>query len=319
VPVTARLFTVDGNTPADVWAVGMSGGVYHYDGAHWSAINSGVTFNLGGVAHIPGQSDKAIVVGDNNGAAGPALVLTCSLTGCTRDTTVPAVGRLDSVWATSATDYWAVGGSSATNGSILHFTNGTWSANQVAGAVPNTHYHMVQFLSNGEGYAVGESPTPSGPGTIIHYTTTTGWQPVDTGLTFSGPLYGVWFISPQEGWVVGGGAISFAPVILHFHSSTWTAETVTGLPAPTVLNFVSMNADGSGYTVGESGQILYRTAGSTIWHSNYTDPSNGTFYGLWLGAGGITGWAVGDTSPAPGTFSMAHLATPGLWLPVLLR
>ncbi len=323
--VPGPLFAVATNTVNDAWSVGAGGRVNHYNGQGWLSVTSPVTQALESV--YPVAANLALVVGLALPSDNKPAVLTCTPARCTRDTTVPPVGGLDSIWAVSSTDYWAVGGSGNTpgaeSGTILHFTGGAWSPNLATGTAATVHLHNIQMLSATEGWAVGESPTPGGAGTIFHYTGGT-WQPVTTGVAFTGPLYSLWFVSPTEGWVVGG-ELSPTPVILHYRATAtpqWTAETVTSLGAPTTLLwYVNMRADGSGFASGNNGQILYRDPTLGTWASVYSDtrPPLAPFYGVWVAPGATLGWAVGGDEPT-GMGVMARFGTPTTtWLPIVQK
>jgi len=358
-------------------ATGGTAQVYHFDGTSWSAISNTTYLTLEALSLIPGVAGTILVAGDNEGdGTSPGLVETCTVTGlpnvCTRDMGVPAVDGQDEwvsnlygISALSATDYWAVGGGGgytpyAEYGVILHHTSGGWNAVPMTqtvplsqtvpltGTVPSVHYWGVQMLSDGEGYAVGDGGDATAAGTIVHYSPATGrWLPVDTGLTITqtrnmGPLHAVSFISPNEGWVVGGN-LSTRPTILHYNrtaSPQWTMEGVATLPAvvdnQTMLWAVDMLADGSGYAAGNDGQLLYRspisaTLGYTVtWRSVYTDPGPDAghpnyppLYGLSALPDGSMGWAVGGAlNQLPRLLEMTKGAlspVPRQWLPFVSK
>ena len=323
--VHTPLYAVAAAGPNDVWAAGAAGGVYHFNGTAWSAIPGAPAVDLFGVSLVPGQPNTAVVTGSDELPAGtkPSVVLTCTLTTCTRDMTVPNMGSLDTISAVSPTEYWlAGGGQSPASGTILHLKNGVWTggAVPVTGTIPSVQYHYLQMLNADEGYMVGESATTGGPGTLLHYTTATGWQPVNTGLPFTGPLHGVWFISPQEGWAVGGN-LGSTPVILHYLATAtpqWSLEGTAALPVPeTQLWAVYMNPDRSGYAAGNDGQILYRTSTGTTWQSVFTDPTQQPLFGVWTTGGGTEGWAVGGGAAA--VFDRMAPTIHQVWLPIVMR
>jgi hypothetical protein len=139
---------------------------------------------------------------------------------------------------------------------------------------------------------------------------------VDPNVAFSGALHGLWFISAAEGWVVGG-ELSADPVILHYRAGAapqWTRETVTALGAPeTLLSYVNMQPDGSGYAAGNNGQILCRDPTLGTWRSVFTDhrPPQAPFYGIWLAPDGTSGWAVGGAgAPDAGNVRPVRTGSP---------
>jgi hypothetical protein len=322
--VPGPLYAVTTAAVNDAWAVGAAGTVYHYNGQTWLAVSSTVTESLESVYAV--GANTALVVGAASPDDNRPAVLTCTPAGCSQDNTVPPVGSLDSIWAVSPTDYWAAGGGGLPGsefGTIVHFAGG-WSANLATGAAAGVHLHNIQMLSAAEGWAVGDSTTVDGPGTLLHYTSGAGWQGVNTSIAFTGSLRGLWFISATEGWVVGG-PLGPSPVILHYQASAtpqWTREIVTQLGAPeTMLWYVDMRPDGSGYAAGNDGQILARDPTLGTWQSVFTDfrPPQAPFYGVWLAPTGTLGWAVGGVD-GPDTGIFARYSPPAVaWLPLVAR
>jgi hypothetical protein len=98
--VTAALHGVAGSSMSDVWAVGDDGVVLHYTGAGWEASDAGVTAPLWAV-FVPAP-DSVFVVG-NNGTA-----ITFDGTAWSALPT-GVVNNLYAIHGVSATNMWAVG------------------------------------------------------------------------------------------------------------------------------------------------------------------------------------------------------------------
>ncbi len=104
------LLAIWGTAGNDIWAVGKSSNVFHFDGAHWSASRSPVTSALRGVW----ASDRNAywAVGDGGVILyydGASWLWFPS----------PTTANLNSVWGAARNDVWAVGD----NGVVLHFSD----------------------------------------------------------------------------------------------------------------------------------------------------------------------------------------------------
>jgi hypothetical protein len=131
----------------DVFAVGDSGKVLHYDGS-WTTQETGTTALLSGVWGDPASS-AVFAVGDG----GTILYYDGSTWQAqTSGTSKP----LTAVWGASPTNVFAVGGS----GTILHFDGTSWTAQNSGTA---STFHSVWGSSGNSVFAVGDG------GTIAHY------------------------------------------------------------------------------------------------------------------------------------------------------
>jgi hypothetical protein len=245
--------TVTGTNQA--WAVGTAGCpadqsrtlTEHWNGSRWSIVASpdgGVTGNhfstlqavtaispgdvwaVGGQAGIRGQVAVTVPLIEHwNGA---------------RWSIVPApkaaLGVLESVSATSASDVWAVGAGQQNGQSTvaLHFDGSSWKLVTVP-APPGTSGGLsgVKALSPAGAWAVGESfPSTGGNGKILtDHWNGTSWQVVPAppvggpgalsalSSVDAAPGTGVWAVGF---WVTGAAGNS---VVLHWTGTAWTQET----------------------------------------------------------------------------------------------
>ena len=155
------------------------------------------------------------------------------LAGCT-----PAYGPdlsaqtyLYGVATTPSGDAWAVG----ENGTILHFTAGTWR--QVVSPTQADLY-AVTLVSAGEGWAVGLD-VAAGHAVILHLSN--GRWTLVPGIGVPA-LRGITMVSASEGLAVGDGG-----TILHYSGGQWRS-----VPGPSQVNLygVAMASSQEGWAVG---------------------------------------------------------------------
>jgi len=106
--------TAHKETGADLFAVGDTGTILHYEGSQWTIMDSGTYNHLHG---IWGAASNNIFA-----AGGKGTILRYDGTAWTRMNS-GTDQRLFSVWGSSATDVFVVG----TNGTILHYDGMGWS------------------------------------------------------------------------------------------------------------------------------------------------------------------------------------------------
>ena len=113
-------------------------------------------------------------------------------------------GALLSVWGSSATDIWAVGGdpTEASTPMVIHFDGTTWERLD-----PGTQGDLWWVF----GFAGGPVYMGGAGGRILRYQdgVFTLMTTPDTGLT----VFGIWGASPSDVWAVGGmegGQVNFA-------------------------------------------------------------------------------------------------------------
>jgi hypothetical protein len=255
---TAVNSVLDGVTVAgsnEAWAVGTVGCpadqsrtlTEHWNGSAWSIVsspNGGVTGNhfstLQAVTAI--SPSDVWAVGSQAGIRNrvPATVPLIEHWNGTRWSISPvptaAVGVLESVSATSASDVWAAGGGQQNGQSTvaLHFDGSSWKLVPVP-TPPSTSGGLfaVKALSAADAWAVGESfPNAGGNGKVLtDHWNGTSWQVV-TAPPVGGPgaLSALSWVDAAPGtgvWAVGFWVTNAAgnSVVLHWTGTAWEEET----------------------------------------------------------------------------------------------
>ena len=249
---------LDGVTVAgtkQAWAVGTAGCpadqsrtlTEHWNGASWSIIaspNGGVQGNhfstLQAVTAI--SSGNVWAVGEQEGIRNNVLTTVPLIEhwNGTRWSTVPvptaALGALESVSATSASDVWAVGAGQQNGQSAvaLHFNGSSWKIVTMP-AAPGTSSGLngVKAVSTTDAWAVGESfPDAGGPGKILtEHWNGTRWQVVNAppvgGPSALSALSSIGAAPTTGVWAVGFWVTDVAgnSVVLHWTGGVWKQET----------------------------------------------------------------------------------------------
>src|SRR5215813_11752680 len=196
LPQGNLLFGVWGSGASDVWAVGWSGTILHWDGSAWTSVSSSTPTTLFGVWGS-GASDVWAV-----GWAGTIVHWNGSAWAtASSGTTNPLWG----VWGSGASDVWAVGHS----GTIVHWNGSAWTS--VSSDTPNILY-SVWGSGASDVWAVGDS------GTILHWNGS-AWTSVSSDTT--NILNGIWGRAASDVWAVGGPG-----TILHWNGIGWTSVTL---------------------------------------------------------------------------------------------
>jgi hypothetical protein len=152
------------------------------------------------------------------------------------------------VWASSATDVYAVG-----NGVIVH-DNGSGFAAVTPAPTTNILYGVWGSGPN-DIFAVGAA------GTILHYKGTT-WDPNDgKSCVFPYDLYGVSGANASDVWTVGAYQYAY-----HYNGSAW-GSSYTGSGSNYLYGVYEDPASGTVWAVGDSGLIVKYTSASASWQS----------------------------------------------------
>jgi hypothetical protein len=285
-----------GSSADDIYVVGDSGTIVHYDGASWSTVATGTTEQ--NLKAVWGSSGNDVwTVGDRRNVGGGNYRFTIvhgTDNGSTwTDLAVTSGQNLKSIWGSSATDIWAVGDAwrsgSSDRYTILHTTNGgtSWTnTNTVGTSTPQTLYGVwgpnADYV-----YAVGAG------GRIICYTSaTSAWASMTSGTTST--LRGVWGSAWNDVYAVGNGGI-----ILHYGGTSWSAVTSSHKPLGFSADLYGVwGTGGTVYAVGEGGAVLECSDGVnwTAMDSNSTQH----LYGAW-GSSTADVYAVGVATKTAGT------------------
>jgi len=253
---TNHLYSVWGSSPSDVFAVGNSGVILHFDGSSLSSMTSGTTRYLRGVW---GSSATDVFVVGTGGTI--RHYDGTSWSDMTSGTTVDLHG----VWGSSASDVFAVG----VSGTILHYDGYTWSP-MTSGTA--NWLRAVWGTSGSDVFAVGNS------GVILHYNGS-DWNFMTSGTT--GNLCGVWGSSGSDVFVVGASGIT-----LHYNGSAWV---IMASGTTNTLYGVWGTSGSDVFAVGYAGAI--RHYNGSAWGA-MTGGTTNTLLGIW-GASSTEVIAVG--------------------------
>ncbi len=271
-----------GNTLNDIWvhsdtdifAVGESGEILHYDGSRWTEMTSGASESLHAVW---GDSPADVyAVGDNgtilhyDGAAWVKASCPSNDETCYWD---DEAYDFKGVWGGSGNDVFVVGGAEdywPYEGVILHFDGGAWS--EMSRGV----FHGLNDIWGGSGddvFAVSEK------GEIVHYSGA-GWTkmsvPPDVG---DRPLYCVWGRSGDDVFIGGENG-----VILHYNGAVWEDIFCPGNDEECIIaygrsDFIGMGGGPDGKVFATAPQMGIFCYEGGAWTS-MTGGSSGNLYGV---------------------------------------
>jgi hypothetical protein len=269
-PTNLSLAAIDMLNTEEGWAVGVFGELLHYYNHQWEKVNipdglfrdidmvneqegwivgddvllhyhngtwEEVTTEL---APYPDLSVVSMVNAEEGWAMGKNGRILHYNSGRWQAYPSPTENGLGFITMVSVEEGWAMGA----NSTILHYQNGVWEL--VSEAKPYNRLTDVDWLDNGEGWAVGSS-------TVLQYVAGE-WQPVDIPPGTS--ALAIDMVSPEEGWTVSVGG-----TILHYTQGTWQL-----VPSSTTqdLNDLDMVNENEGWAVGAEGIILHYT--NDKWH-----------------------------------------------------
>lgn len=301
-PLVPSLLAIHGSSSSDLWAVGGSGAIVHWDGTAWTASSTPLGVP-GSTALWAGSATNVWAGGTNemlhwNGASWAALPIGVG------DATTLAFP-----YATSSavgSDVWTVGalhvsgGTSPDTGFIVHYDGTSWKSAMVngqdGGLTTLPQLFGVHVVDATHTWAVGEA------GTILRFNGTS-WTATTVGTN---DLYGVWSsTAANDAWAVGDQG-----TILHFDPSTMMWTTVaSGTTQP--LGAIAGYSSSDLWAVGGGGTVLHYT------NSTWTPVSIGTTAGLgaidYVGPSEI--WVAGFQSDGTST---VLLYDGGTWWPASL-
>jgi hypothetical protein len=254
---TTTLRAVGGSSATDVWITGDAGVILHYNGTAWSELTRVVGTSLLGVTS--GSASSVAIVGTN----GTLLNYTGSAFALSPQAGLPIYG----IWATDTNNIYA-----SSVGTILHYNGTTWTS-AYAGATDV--YNGISGASSSEIFAAGMS----GDASVFNGST---WSTVALG---SGPLLGVWVISPTLAYGCGNAGQ------LGYSNGT---SYVQATPASPTANLTAVWGDAATnvFTVASNGSIGHTKGGAfTAMTSNTTSALNAVhgFTGLDVWAAGANG------------------------------
>jgi hypothetical protein len=132
--------------------------------------------------------------------------------------------NLYSVWATSASDAWAVGGDN-TNGAVaLHWNGKVWALNPGLGTLIFQAANAV-WGSSPNDYWVGAGNQVCGLSSMAHFDGSSWSQPASLNNVVFGSIGSIYGTAQNDVWVVGGDGGSPANgETFHFDGTNWTLQ-----------------------------------------------------------------------------------------------
>lgn len=179
LPQGNTLNGVWGSRTNDVWAVGDSGTIVHWNGTAWSLVASGTPYNLYGVWGA-GANDVWAV-----GASGTILRWNGTAWSSVQS---PTTNRLTAIWRRDDNDVWAVGGDKA-----LRWSGTSWYS--ALGGLAGTVYNGVWGSGASDVWVMNGTD-----GNFAHWNGTS-FSSVDAGVANS--LFAVWGSRRTTHWPWG--------------------------------------------------------------------------------------------------------------------
>jgi hypothetical protein len=272
------LYAISGSSASDVWAVGDSGSIVHWDGTSWTQVATGEHGALHGV--FAAGAHDAWAVGDDailhwDGAAW---------------STPPGVPGAGFVWravsGTGSGDVWIVGadtsvsGGDGWGGAMLQWDGHAWSTSSVAqdlGAVWGTgssdawglgdahalfHWDGKTWMTMSKGVLPQIGTAIWGAGSADLWlgsrpgSRPSHWDGTTLALAADwddkGEIYGLWGSGPNDVWAVGDS--SEGELILHWNGLAWIQTPSPG--AGQLFGVWGSRADDV-WAVGESGALIH--------------------------------------------------------------
>jgi len=194
---TASALGIWGMSESDVFAVGLSGSIRHYDGVTWSSMASGTLSKLN---RVWGSASNNVFCA---GEAGNIL----HYDGLTWNSMVSGTSEtLNGIWGTAPTNVYTVG----TNGTILRFDGLTWNPETVP--VGET-FNSIWGTAPDNIFIVGNRGTNS----VIYHYDGIGWSKMVTPSVANHPFYDIWGTSETNIYAVG-----YRGNLLIYNGSTWS-------------------------------------------------------------------------------------------------
>ncbi len=216
-------FIIDEN---NMWLVGTSGLVLHYDGSLWNTVDAGTTEDLNDIYFVDASN------GFIAGTGGTFLIYD----GTNWTSVDPGVtDNLNGVAFLDADNGYLVGD----DGLILQYASGTFTteiAKDENGDDITKDFYDIDVIDANNYWACGKSKY------IVNYDGST-WT---GGVVGGKDHYAIWFNNANDGWVA-----SKSGRVQHFDGTDWTETETDG------DNLFSISFDGGiGYAVGKNGTMI---------------------------------------------------------------
>jgi hypothetical protein len=220
VDPTTGLQDIWGISTADIFAVGGSGRIRHFDGDSWSGMDSGTTFNL--LAVWGSAFDDVYAVGFNNQTTQRGIILHYDGVSWSEVQHGQTDTYFRDVWGLASDDVFVVGGIEGfgTPGVILHYDGEGWTQQlTVNDSQPHNQLRGVWGFSADDVYAVGSGQAafesnPGMPALAFHHDGDV-WQRMPA---MNGVFNSVWGPAPGDVYASGGPT-----GVAHFDGEQWSA------------------------------------------------------------------------------------------------
>jgi photosystem II stability/assembly factor-like uncharacterized protein len=234
---SSNFLAVGGSGVGDIWTVGPSAQIQHFDGSTWSKVPApiGTTESLSSV--WAASPTNAWAVGDFG------TMLHWDGSRWSRRS-VGTTNDLSGIWVYNTVVAWAVGA----NGTVDYWNGASWSVDTVGSST----------LRAAWGSAPDDLWTVGDSGTAFH------WDGTDwTGGFIPGQaaLVGLWGAASNAVWAVGQAKSGPTGSILFWDGRSWAGQTVTGLPACAMsFNGIWGSGPNQVWAVGDCGFIAQLSA-----------------------------------------------------------
>jgi photosystem II stability/assembly factor-like uncharacterized protein len=256
---TKALRAVWGSGPTDVFAVGASGTVLHFNGSSWTPMTAPNTWVFYAVT---GNGPKEVVAAGYGGVVNTYDGSKWSdlPTGMTKD--------INGIWSPGPKSYYVA----CDSGMIYHYDGATWK--DVSPSLGYTTFNGVAGTSSSDIWIVGSK------GTIAHFNGK-GWNQVTSNTT--GEFYAAYAAGPKAVYATGLGGLLAANL-----GSGWVHMSAYG------LHHYAVHGSGPGnvFVVGYKGSILHYNGHGYKW-TQQTSGSKEYLRGVWV-AGPKEVFVVGD-------------------------
>ena len=254
-PMDSRIDTplkaVWGSSAEDVFAVGSSATIIHYNGSEWSKMGSSInqSFNLNDV--WGSSDDNVYAVGDSG------TILKYNGSGSQwSNFNSGSTKNLRGIWGVSESNFIAVG----EFGTALHCDEQSCSSKLMP---TDTYLNDIWGFSDDNVYAVGHD------GTLVHFNGK-DWTEIETGTEEN--LISIWGNSEDNIFAVGTNGI-----ILYYNGLSWTIMpsvkrdyyAVGGSSLPDI------------FRVGKGGKISYYDSDTKNW-KDMESGTNDLLQGIWV-------------------------------------
>lgn len=209
-------------SPNNIWVVGDTGKIIHYNGTTWSQSNDVGTEIIYDIDMVNTADGWAV------GASGRFYHWDGVSWYLTQDIGNKKIYSIDMV---SPTEGWAAGDS----GRFYYYNGVSWSQSQNIG---NQHFRDIKIISPTNGWAVADR------GVIAHFNGSSWSQFDDTG---SQTWHSLGFIAANDIWVSGSDG-----EIWHFNGASWSPHSDTGSQT---WYSIDMQNPSQGFIAGSGGQV----------------------------------------------------------------